>query len=174
MGRLAATAVAADRLLLAVLPGVKMILLVLVLGTLWLATDRAPPFALLKSEYPPPVVAPGAYVALRADVRRDIERDCSAVMSRHIHFADARRVELPVAQFSAHELAAQELRAPGRMAPVVLVPAWAPDGRADMIATLRYRCGRNPWHWPFPIEVVISLPFIVQGPPAAAEALPLQ
>lgn len=165
MGRLAATAVAADRLLLAVMPGVKLILLVLVLGTLWLATDRAPPFEVLKPDYPPPVVAPGEHVVLRADVRRNISRDCSAVMSRHIHFSDARRIELPTAEFSASELASQELRSPGRMAPVVLVPLWAPDGRADLIATIRYRCGRNPWHWPFPIEVFASLPFIVQGPP---------
>jgi hypothetical protein len=156
---------AADDLLLAIWPGLRGILATLVVGTVFLAFDRAPPFAVLLPDYPPPVVAPGGAVVLRANVRRDIDRNCAATMYRRMHFAEGRR-ELPTEYFSAAEIAIQEVRTPGRMAPAIDIPGWAPEGRGDLIATLHYRCGSNPWHMIWPIEVVTTMPFIVQRPPA--------
>ena len=153
----------ADQLLKAMQPAIRGMLLLMLGATLWLALDRSPPFAMLQPEYPPPTVQPGQDVALRANVRRDVERNCSATMDRFVHFVDGRRQDLPQRRYTAQAIADMEAVSPGRMAPVISVPDWAPPGRATLHTTLYYRC--NVTHDFKPIVVVLYLPFEVVAPP---------
>ena len=149
----------ADSALESMWPALVGMVVLLLAATAWLALDRAPPFAVTGLPYPPPTVRPGEEVALRATVYRDMTRECSADMERRILFSDVRRIDITPAHFTAREIALQEARSPGRMAPVISVPIWAPIGRADLITTLRYRC--NVTHDLVPITVVMAMPFEV-------------
>ena len=152
-----------DSLIEASLPAIRGMLVLLLGATVWLALDRAPPFAVLQPEYPAPTVLPGASVTLRAYVRRDTERNCACTMERFILYADGRRQDLEPRQYTPNAIADMEAVSPGRMAPVVEVPAWAPPGRATLHTTLYYRC--NVTHDLRPIVVVTYLPFEVLPAP---------
>ena len=150
---------AADDALEAARPAVHGMLALLIAATVWLACDREPPFELVRPDYPPPVARPGDHVALRATVNRQTDRGCSVEMERRVLFADGRRIDMAPGKYTAQEVAMSEVRSPGRMAPVIDVPTWAPLGRADVVSTLRYRC--NITHDLYPITVVTNLPFEV-------------
>lgn len=138
-----------DKALEACMPAVKGMLVLLLGGTAWLGTDREPPFRLLALDQPPPVVAPGGALVMRAAVWRDVDRDCSMRAVSRIHFSDGSRLDLPTRDFTAQELRAQESRSPGRVAVALEIPAWAPVGPAYIDTTRYYQC--NITHQRFPI-----------------------
>ncbi len=161
--RAVSAAKAADDALEAAWPAVVGLVVILLLALAWLATDRDPPFDVVRVQYAEGYA--GDDIALRADVRRELHRPCSALLQRHVIFVDGRRFDLQSKTFTRHEIEHQASIAPGTMAPVIRIPEWAPAGRATMVSTLRYRC--NVTHELWPIEVVVHQPFtVLQRPPA--------
>lgn len=148
---------AADEALEAAWPAVVGLFLMMLLALAWLATERDPPFEVVRVQHAEGY--PGDEIALRADVRRELHRPCSALLQRHLLFVDGRRWDMLPRPFTRQEIEHQASVAPGTMAPVIRIPDWAPPGRATMVSTLHYRC--NITHEVWPIEVVIHQPFTV-------------
>jgi len=118
-------------------------------GTLILvqAADRHPPFEIL--EYSVPTGRPGDKVTFRAKVRRDIERNCSATMSRSFFDASRARHDIDYIQFSPELIAGMERATPGEMAPTMVIPQAAEPGLGELVSSLSYVCNRvHSWGWP--------------------------
>ena len=123
----------------------------------WFAADRTPPFELLSVK--PAIGWPGGYVAIRADVRRDIDRDCSVEFSRFIFDSSGTRYDLGTSTASADMLRALEASSPGRMLLNFKLPDNIHPGAAWLTEVREYRC--NKVHRIWPIEVTLQLPFTV-------------
>lgn len=126
------------------------------------AADRKPPFKVLSMSHP--MGAPGQEIVFHGQVWRDHSRECSATRTASAYHSDGLRTDYGTQTFSAAQIAYQESKTPGRMAPTFEVPENAVPGRpAYMMITLQYRC--NQAHaWFKPIEVQNVFPFDVLPP----------
>lgn len=149
-----------DDLIDLAMPAIRGMVVLLLGATAWLAADRVPPFRLLSVDYPPPVVAPGGTLFMKASVWRDADRSCSLRAVSRVHFSDGSRMDLPVREFAAQELKMQEARTPGRVSVALVVPDWAPTGAAYISTTRYYQC--NITHRLFPILSANTWAFSVQ------------
>lgn len=149
-----------DDLIDLAMPAIRGMVVLLLGATFWLAADRSPPFKLLSVDHPSPVVAPGGTLFMRASVWRDADRSCSLRAVSRVHFSDGSRMDLPVRDFSAQELKAQEARTPGRVSVAMVVPDWAPTGASYISTTRYYQC--NITHRVFPILSENTWAFSVQ------------
>lgn len=141
------------------MPAIRGMLVLLIGATAWLAMDRAPPFRVIAVDHPPPVVAPGGPLFMRAAVWRDVDRMCSARVISRMHFSDGARLEMPLREYTAQELREQESRTPGRIAVALEVPDWAPAGPGSVSVSRYYQC--NITHRAFPIQVHNTWTFVV-------------
>jgi hypothetical protein len=134
----------------------RVILIVAVTLILVQASDRAPPFEVFS--YEPVAGRPGETVVIRAKVRRDIDRGCSASMSRSFFDASNARADVDTAFFTAQFLADMEADTPGRMAPTLTIPATAACGGGVLVSSLAYTCNRvHSWGWPIPVTTRIEV-----------------
>lgn len=135
---------------------------VLILAPLiWWASDRSPPFEVVRY-YEPAAVAAGGEVTFSMVVEREVGRDCSATVSRQLR--DASGTTRPVTSgeyFSAEQIAAIERQAPDILKRTFVVPATVAPGRAVLITETQYRCGLNPFHALWPIDQLLEWPFDV-------------
>ena len=127
------------------------------------AFDRSPPFAVVG-----PVTAlgarPGETAYFNAEVRRDLDRECSVVFSRYMidgagvrhDFARDPRVMTP------NGLRAMDVLMAGQLRLAVEIPRGANPGPAVYATELRYTC--NPIHKLWPIEVTMPLRFWILAP----------
>ena len=149
-----------DDLIDAAMPAIRGMVVIMLGATLWLAADRETPFRVIGIDQPPPIVAPGGVVIIRADVWRDVDRSCSMKGISRMHFSDGTRFDLPVREFSAQELREQEARTPGRISVATMVPTWAPAGPAFVSSSRYYQC--NITHLVLPILSQNNWAFTVQ------------
>ena len=137
------------------------LLLFFIATTGLMLADRDPPFAVLSVE--PAAAKPGQYVWLRAKVRRDVDRRCSAAFSRYIFDANGERVaDLGDSRMSHEGIAELERLTPGRMAVRIQVPPDMDAGEAMLLTSIAYAC--NQAHQWLPIHVTTRLPFTVLPP----------
>lgn len=133
---------------------------VIVIGILtvgYYATDRDAPFEVLSVE--PAEARPGDYVTIRAQVRRDEWRACSASFSRYVFASDGARFDMG-SNYASPEMVSQMQRtAPNMLAITFRVPEEMSAGRATVMTALEYRC--NKVHNLWPIEVTTAMPFTV-------------
>ena len=127
------------------------------------AFDRDPPFAVVG-----PVMAfnaaPGETAFFNADVRRDLDRECSVIFSRHMidgagvrhDFAKDPRV------MTSDGIRAMDLLMAGRLRLAVEIPRGANPGPAVYTTELQYSC--NPLHRIWPIDVTMPLRFRIEPP----------
>lgn len=123
----------------------------------WFAFDREPPFEVLSVE--PAMARPGEVIHIRAAVRRDSSRMCSAEMTQYIFDASKRRFDLGSSVASAELIRDIEAQTPGQMLLTMIVPLGMAPGDADLTSVLYYRC--NKVHALWPIEVTTHVPFVV-------------
>lgn len=132
----------------------------LLMAGVWL-TDRAPPFAVIG-----PVVVSnaraGEIVYFTAPVRRDLDRECSVVFSRHIIDVRGIRFDISTAPgvMTAAGLRAMDAAMGAYLRLAVEVPEQAAPGQAAFVTELSYAC--NPVHRAWPIEVSMPLLFLIQ------------
>lgn len=129
-------------------------------GVIWL-TDRAPPFSVIG----PVVVSnarPGEIIYFTAPVRRDLDRECSVMFSRHIIDVRGIRFELTKEPgvMTAAGLRAMDAAMGKYLRLAVEVPEQAAPGQAAFVTELSYAC--NPVHRAWPIEVSMPLLFLIQ------------
>jgi hypothetical protein len=127
----------------------------------WWASDRSPPFEVVRY-YEPPAVTAGAEVTFSMVVDRELGRDCSATVSRQLR--DSSGTTRPVTAgeyFSAKQIAAIEHEAPDMLKRTFVVPPTLAPGRAVLITETQYRCGLNPFHALWPIDQLLEWPFEV-------------
>lgn len=126
--------------------------------TIW-AFDRHPPFGILSTTSAE--AEAGETIVLRAEVRRDLDRRCSAHFSRAVIDSRGTRFDFEGEQFAtAGTIALIDERTPGVMLIALTVPAFAHPGPATLVSTLRYHC--NPLHLVAPIDMVTVIPFLVK------------
>ena len=130
------------------------------LAFVFLLLDRAPPFAVVSVE--PASARPGEWVHIKARVRRDADRDCSAEISRYIYDADGSRFELGTSIASPELIRQLERTVPGELRFSMLLPAAIPPGDAAIVSVLNYVCHKPQVLWP--IQVTTSIPFTVLPP----------
>jgi len=125
----------------------------------WFATDREPPFEVISNER---VIAyAGHTVTLRAKVRREIWRQCSADMSRYVLDPQGDRLDLGQSHFSAKFIEDMEKLYPGELRIQVPIPADFDTGPSVLVSVLQYRCNRAIHSWA-PIVVTTMIPFEVR------------
>ena len=126
----------------------------MVLLGVW-ALDRKPPFALISSDLS--YTAAGNFAVVKAHVRRDLGRNCSAAYSRQFYDSTGVRFDL-VNNVVATPSSIQLLNnlTPGSLVVTFLVPTTAVKGSGKLVSVLEYRC--NPLHYLWPIDVVYSVP----------------
>ena len=123
----------------------------------WLA-DREPPFVVIRTE--PSIAKRGEEITLRADVRRDVHRNCSAKFARYVFDADGFRRDLEGEHVASAEfINALEKRSPGKLQVAIKLSQALPLGQSLLVTDLRYRC--NPLHEVWPIVVKTEIPFEV-------------
>ena len=134
------------------------------------AADRKPPFELLSVE--PAVATPGESVVLVFRVRRNVERDCAAILTRWVIDGKGVKIDLEGQQrISASAIRELEQRTPGMLITSVPVPLSAFPGDAMLVSDLEYIC--NPvqkWWWP--INVTTIAPFKIGPRPANRPSQP--
>ena len=130
------------------------------LALVWFAADREPPFTVLRVW--PASAAPGEEITIHVDVKRQIDRNCSARMSRSIFYSTQERTDLGTAHFSAQTIAAMERATPGRLHVNFVVPKGADPGPAALVSSLEYVC--NATHRWVPIEMTTTMPFTILAP----------
>ncbi len=123
----------------------------------WFAFDREPPFEVLSVE--PAMARPGEVIHIRAAVRRDSERMCSADMAQYIFDASKRRFDLGSSVASAELIRDIERQTPGQMMVSMVVPLGMSPGEADLVSFLNYRCNKGHALWPS--GVTTHVPFVV-------------
>ena len=127
------------------------------------AFDRHPPFAIIG-----PVMArnapPGGTAYFVADVRRDLDRDCSVRFSRYLIDGAGVRHDFAVDPrvMTADGLRAMDTLMAGKLRLAVEIPRGANPGRATYTTELIYVC--NPLHKWWPIEVSMPLRFVIEAP----------
>lgn len=126
------------------------------------ALDRAPPFAITG-----PVLArnapPGGTAFFEADVRRDLDRECSVRFSRYLIDGAGVRHEFAVDLLMTPDgLRAMNILMAGKLRIAVEVPRGANPGKAVHTTELFYIC--NPLHKWWPIEVSMPLRFVIEAP----------
>ena len=132
-------------------------------GGLWL-TDRSPPFAITGA-----VVTvnarPGDMAFFTALVRRDLDRDCSVLFTRHLIDGKGMRFDLSKEPgvLTAEGLQAMDAAMGGYLRLAVAVPESAAPGPAIFATNFSYMC--NPIHRAWPIEVSMSMLFVIEDPP---------
>lgn len=123
----------------------------------WMVFDREPPFAVIAVE--PAYARPGDFVVITAKVRRDVDRQCKAELSRIVIDSSGTRFDLITSRYSAASIAAIEKRTPGILKTTFQVPTSAATGVATVIGDASYECNRAHGLWP--ISVRSELPFMV-------------
>lgn len=140
---------------------------------LWWASDREPPFRIVKYIEPEPVRA-GQQVVFAMPVERDLERGCDVTFTRHLYDgANVRHdyvrhdkgeqvnhkpgLDPRIQIMSAEGIAAMDKNMGPWLRVAVTVPVGATPGRASLGTELEYRC--NPIHARWPIRVSLSYPF---------------
>lgn len=149
-----------DRLAVRFIWAAKALIVVSLLIAAYYAADRKPPFSVLSVE--PASAMPGELVTIRAAVRRDANRRCSAEMSRYIFDGQNIRFDIGQSWFTSDVILEMEQRSPGALSVTIQVPANAKPGQARLDSVLLYRCNRV--HNLYPIEVTTSMPFTVLSP----------
>lgn len=125
------------------------------------ALDRHPPFEILNVE--PATVEPGQAVYLKAQVRRDVDRNCSVQYTRHIYDGANFRHDLEgVQRMNSEAIRTMDARAPGQLNLTIRVPSNAAPGNASLVTALDYEC--NPLHAMWPIHVVSEMRFTIMEP----------
>lgn len=122
--------------------------------------DRVPPFEVLSVE--PAQARPGEPIIIRAKVRRDIHRHCSASMSRYIFDVGRVRYFMDAGQYPHQVIADMEAATPGELSVGFIVPAGSSPGPAMVVAALEYEC--NQVHFLAPIKVRTVMPFTILPP----------
>lgn len=125
----------------------------------WWATDREQPFELL-TYYAPPVHR-GGVLHMTGEVRRNLDRGCSATFSRHLTDAQGFRVDLMTSQtMSAASIADMDRRDPQRLNLAIPIPDFVSPGQAIITTVMSYRC--NPLHSIWPIQSDLRISFEVK------------
>lgn len=126
--------------------------------------DRSPPFVLLSVE--PAAARPGETVVIRAKVKRDLSRGCSADFSRYMWGATATegadvetRFVLGATHASPDMLAMMDKRWPDGLVIAERVPDRMSPGPARITADIEYVCNKAQALWP--INVHAEFPFQV-------------
>jgi hypothetical protein len=135
----------------------SLVLLIALVVILIQITDRRPPFEIRHVE--PAFARAGEALTLHAEVWRDVDRKCSAEMSRYVFDANGARWDYPVSMFSSSIISRMEQATPGALKVAIIVPVGAAPGRAELVSVLSYRCNRAHALWP--IEVTTHMPFII-------------
>lgn len=138
----------------------RIFIVVLLVAVAVLATDREPPFAVLSVQ--PAAARAGDIVIVRAKVRRDTERGCSATFVRYVTDSESTRWLIDHGNASSAMIAHLEKRSPGTLALAVRVPYDARPGPAEMETVLDYACNKT--HYVWPIQVTTQLGFTVLPP----------
>jgi hypothetical protein len=126
--------------------------------TIW-SFDREPPFEILSTHTAK--AKAGDAVVLRAAVRRDLSRRCSAHFGRAVIDSSGARYDFEGSQFAAASTIEMIDRyTPGEMLVALDVPSAAQPGPASLVTTLRYAC--NPTHMLVPIDLVTVIPFLIE------------
>ena len=120
----------------------------------------------------PALATPGESVVLVFHVRRSVERDCSAILTRWVIDGKGVKIDLEGQQrISADAIRELEERTPGLLITAVPVPLIAFPGDAMLVSDLEYVC--NPvqkWWWP--INVTTIAPFKIGPRPANRASQP--
>jgi hypothetical protein len=148
---------AANHVVLATEKLAQAILVCGLLVVLYYAADREPPFAVLSVK--PAAAYPGEFVAIEANVRRQVERNCSAEFARYIFDSQGTRYDLGGGTASAELVGRMERQSPGVLRLSVQVPPTAAPGTAHLVTVLDYACNRT--HRIAPIQVTTEMPFTV-------------
>ena len=135
----------------------RVILLCAVGLVLYYAADREPPFRLVHVHHAEGQA--GEFITVRANVVRDVSRNCNAEFSRYMFDSAGVRFDLGHSQASAETIAQMERRQPGALVIAFRIPPTAALGPASLQTTLQYRCNRVHALWP--IDVTIDMPFTV-------------
>ena len=135
----------------------QVIILAALLLVAYYATDRNPPFAVLSVV--PASARPGEYITIQATVRRDIDRKCSAEMSRYLYDASGARFDIGQSLVSSGMIEHLERTSPSVLRVSVRVPESMSVGPANLQTVLAYKCNKTHNIWP--IEVTTDLPFLV-------------
>lgn len=134
------------------------------------AADREPPFEVVGVD--PALATPGESVVLVFHVRRSVERECSAILTRWVIDGKGVKIDLEGQQrISADAIRELERRTPGLLITSVPVPLSAFPGDAMLISDLEYIC--NPvqkWWWP--ISITTQAPFTIGPRPASRPSQP--
>lgn len=127
------------------------------------ALDRNPPFAIVG---PIQVVnaKPGETAFFTAEVRRDLDRECSVDFSRYLIDGVGVRHDFGADPrvMTADGIRAMDVLMGGRLRLAIEIPRGANPGPAVYTSELRYRC--NPLHQWWPIEVTMPLRFKIEEP----------
>lgn len=117
----------------------RIILLAVAGWVVAMAIDREPPFHLLGYQTNQP--RPGGVLVVRAQVKRDLERECSVAFSRYLfdHFGSRHEASGPQ-MMTPQALRSMDALAPGQLNVQVAIPINFPPGPATMNTVLEYRC----------------------------------
>lgn len=121
------------------------------------AADRKPPFEVL--EVYPAAARAGEMVTVRARVRRDVHRECSAQYSRSFIGTNGIGADIASGSASAEMLAVVNSMSPDAWAYEFKLPEKAMPGRGGLVNVFNYSC--NKVHRVFPIEVTFLAPVTV-------------
>jgi len=135
----------------------KLLLVLACMSVVWFALDRDPLFEVLSVE--PAHARPGEVVIIKAEVRRDADRGCSAAMTQFLFDSDRKRFDLGSSVASAELIRDIETYSPGLMLMTLTLPRSISYGQADLVSVINYRC--NKVHALWPIEVTTHIPFTV-------------
>lgn len=118
--------------------------------------DRSPPLSLVGWAIEKPV-HPGGPLRITLAVQRDLTRECSATVSRHIEDGRGFRFDLPQLVMDAHAIAALQESLKDESRILVQMPDDAAPGNGRYVSALSYAC--NPVHRVWPIRMRFVLPF---------------
>lgn len=143
----------------------QVCLAAMALVVLWGVLDRTPPATLISVE--PASARAGEIVTIRANIKRDLSRECDAEFSRYIFGMTAGNFPQPVeARFvlGTQTASADMIRMMDRTWPDGLIvseriPFELLPGPARLIADITYRCNKGHSLWP--VTVNMNLPFTV-------------
>lgn len=137
-----------------ILKGTRILLLALsvVFLVTW-AFDRRAPFRVVG--YDPIVAKRGESAAIRADVRRDMRRDCSVSFTRFLYDSKGVRFDIgDVREMSAATIRELNSRSPNELKFAVQMPPKMAAGEAELVTELKYVC--NPLHVAWPIVLLMK------------------
>lgn len=128
-----------------------------IVAGVWLC-DRKPPFEMYG--YVAPSVKQGEMLHVKANVRRDIYRECSVTFSRSLFDEQGRRYwESPEYYVSPEGLRELNRQMKGDLELLLAIPDYAPPGKTTLVTNLKYIC--NPIHQLWPIETSTVVETIV-------------